>query len=120
MKKFVAVFCLLFCAVTLQAKDKLTPADYPIKIHISASHIDYGPGRIFVADTVLNGNKVQLAGYFPPHSFSLREFVLKPGVYQIRLIEDGSEGGGLMIRQGYGLLLPNGEEWRCGITSITE
>jgi hypothetical protein len=118
MKKFVAVFCLLLCAATLQAKDKPNPADFPIKVHISSTQVVNALGIQFVVDTVLNGKKVKLGGN-PPPSHSLWA-VINPGDYQIRLKKDESEKDGSIIRQKYELLLPNGDTWECFIIGISE
>ena len=74
MRKFIAVFCLLFCAATLQAKDKPNPTDYNIKIHISATQlIPTKDLPTLIAETLLNGKKVKLAGDIlpPPHGIHL-------------------------------------------------
>ena len=121
MKKFVAVFCVLLCAATLQAKDKPNPADFNIKIHISASQIVYAPGLPTVVDTVLNGKKVKLGGYISVgRSMSASFPVINPGDYQIRLSEDKPEHNGSIIRQRYELLLPDGDTWECWIVGISE
>jgi hypothetical protein len=126
MKKFVAVFCLLLCAAILQAKDKPNPADFNIKIHISATQLGPNPISFFpmlIADTVLNGKKVKLAGnvLLPGiHGPKAPFLILSPGDYQIRLKEDDSEKDGSIVRQAYELLLPNGHTWQCSIIGISE
>jgi hypothetical protein len=122
MKKFVAVLFLLLCAATLQAKDKSNPADFNIKIHISATQMDFSyPVHMLLADTVLNGKKVKLGIAIPViHKFGSNLMVLKPGDYQIRLLRDESEAEGAMIRLVYELLLPNGETVECAIVGISE
>jgi hypothetical protein len=120
MKKFIAVFCLLLCAATLQAKEKPNPADLNIKIHISASENTPNPGFPFTVDAVLNGKKVKLGGgASPSHSLSSWS-VINPGDYQIRLKKDKSEKDNIIISQEYELLLPNGETWDCWIVGISE
>ncbi len=118
MKKFIAVLCLLLCAATLQAKDKPNPADFPIKIHISASQISPSREALpFKVNAILNGEKVILGG----NLVSGRLWpVIRPGDYQIRLKKDDSEKDGSIIRQEYELLLPNGELWQCNIVGISE
>jgi hypothetical protein len=122
MNKFVAVFCLLLCAATLQAKDKSNSADFPIKIHISATQMSYGyPVNMLLADTVLNGKKVKLGIEIPMvHKMGRNMLVLQPGDYQIRFFKDESEADGAMMRQEYELLLPNGEVVKCAIMGISE
>jgi hypothetical protein len=125
MKEFIAVFCLLFCAATLQAKDKPNPADFNIKIHISSTQlIPTSTLPTLVADAVLNGKKVKLAGnMLLPHGIHLIKapfLILSPGDYQVRLKEDDSEKDGSIIRQEYELLLPNGDIWECSIVGISE
>jgi len=120
MKKFLAVFCLLLCAATLQAKDKPDPAEFNIKIHVSASQVIFTPPFITVIDTVLNGNKVRLAGYLGGNNLVNSHSVIDPGDYHIRLKDDKSEHNGSVIRQGYELLLPDGDVWECYIVGISE
>jgi hypothetical protein len=131
MKKFIAVFCLLLCAATLQAKDKPNPADFNIKIHISSTQLAPNPYvlsdpslPILIADTILNGKKVRLAGdLLLPHGMHMIKapfLILSPGDYQVRLKEDNSEKDGSIIRQAYELLLPNGDIWECSIIGISE
>jgi hypothetical protein len=125
MKKFVAVLCLSLCAATLQAKDKLNPADFNVKIHISASQIVLAKElRVLVVDTVLNGKKVKLEGDIPYphgiHSGAAPWPIIVPGDYQIRLKKDESEKDVSIIRQEYELLLPNGDTWQCTIIGISE
>jgi hypothetical protein len=122
MKKFVAVFCLLLSAATLQAKDKPNPANFPIKIHVSASQMDFAyPMHVLLADTVLNGKKVKLGIMIPDvHKFGSNLMVLKPGDYQIRLLKDESEADGAMVRLEYEFLLPNGETVKSAIVGISE
>ena len=120
MKKFVAVFCLLLCSATLQAKDKPNPADFPIKIHISATEIIPSLQFPFTVDAVLNGKKVKLGGNLLSGHSGNGWSIINPGDYQIRLIKDESEKDGSIIRQKYELLLPNGETWDCYIFAISE
>ncbi|MGA2349467.1 MAG: hypothetical protein ABSF70_03460 [Terracidiphilus sp.] len=120
MRKFVAVLFLLLCATSLQAKDKPNPADFPIKIHISASQVVYAQPILIFVNTVLNGKKVTLGGYSSGHGVLVSYPVVNPGDYQIRLREDKSEHKGSFIRQEYELLLPDGDTWECWIVGISE
>jgi hypothetical protein len=120
MRKFVAVVFLLLCSTSLQAKDKPNPADFPIKIHISASQIVFAQGLATVADTVLNGKKVKLGGFISGHSMAVSFPVINPGDYQIRLRDDKSEHNGSIVRQRYELLFPDGDTWECWIIGISE
>jgi len=129
MKKFVAVFCLLVCAATLQAKPN--PADYNIKLHITSTQLAPNPYvlndssfPILIADAVLNGKKVKLAGnMLLPHGIHIIKppfMILSPGDYQVQIKEDDSEKDGSIIRQKYELLLPNGDTWECSIIGVSE
>ena len=124
MKKLVATFFLLLCTTALQAKDKPNPADFNIKIHISATQIIPTQGfPSLVAETVLDGRKVKLAGDIPPppHGIHLlRPAVIIPGDYQIRLKKDWTEQNSGTLNQEYELLLPNGVIWTCWIIGVTE
>jgi hypothetical protein len=82
MKKFVAVFCLLLCAVTLirgqktrfgQSLPKAKPGvDYPIQLHVSGAHIRSNCSSfgnvvkcedMMYVDAILYGKKIELMGY---------------------------------------------------------
>ncbi|MGA3373878.1 MAG: hypothetical protein ABSC48_19210 [Terracidiphilus sp.] len=124
MKKIVAVFCLLLSTAALYAKDKPNPADFNIKIHISATQlIPTNDLPTLVAETVLDGKKVKLAGNMPlpPHGIHLlRPSIIVPGDYQIRLKKDWTEKDSGTLNQEYELLLPDGATWDCWIIGISE
>jgi hypothetical protein len=119
MKKFIAVFCLLLCAATLQAKDKPNPADFPIKIHISGSHIEpYSGGTYLHVDTNLNGKKIELTG--AAVTYKRIDMLLIPGDYPAKLLNDSQNPNSAWLGQDYELLLPDGTTWHCSISGISE
>jgi hypothetical protein len=125
MKKFATILFLLLYAASIQAKSKPDPADFNLKVHISATQLIPTSNFLYLfADAVLNGKKVKLAGNMPsPHSIHAIRYpfsILGPGDYQIQLKQDESEMDGSVIRQGYELLLPNGDTWKCSISGISE
>jgi hypothetical protein len=130
MRKFVAILFLLLCSATLQAKDKPNPADYTIKVHISASSIPnlYSNGlAVMSAETTLNSRKIELSGYvvrlndLGQKSGSANNVMLiAPGDYQARLIKDVHNSDSTAIHQEYDILLTDGIIWHCITTGISE
>lgn len=136
MPKFIAVLALLLCSTFSvygqktrfgQVPEKPNPADYSIKVHVSATHIRYFCSidkdvypeckRLF-ADVIVNGRKVELSGaaIIGKNKFAL----LAPGDYQARLTKDANDDNGAVINQEYDLLLPDGATWHCVTTGISE
>ena len=123
MRKTVAVLFLLFCAASLHAKDKPNPADYTIKVHISASHIDPPTiGRAAnYADATLDGKKLQLSGDAVNIGGRVDRFALIiPGDYMARLKKDFHNADSTAIHQEYDVLLSDGTVWHCMISGISE
>jgi hypothetical protein len=123
MKKFAAIFCLSLCAATLQAKDKPTPADYTIKVHITASHLktecaDGTCKNILYADSILNGKKIELSGVAVIVKKTL--MLIIPGNYPARTIRDEHNSDGTLFNQEYELLLPDDIVWQSFTTGISE
>lgn len=136
MRKFVAILFVLFCSTCLiygqktrygQAPDKPNPAEYSIKVHISATHIrnaciQPGAGVIcgiaLYADTVLDGKKIELSG--SAVITQKQPAVIVPGNYAARLTKDIHNSDGTLIHQEYDLLLPDGTVWHCATTGISE
>jgi hypothetical protein len=122
MKKFVAIFFLLLCAASLHAKDKPNPADFNIKIHISASHFETifcGGGfcnHLYV-DTSLNAKKIVLSGLAVHYDKS--DMLIVPGDYQVKLTKDNHNSDSTLLGQEYDLLLPDGTIWHCVTTGIS-
>ncbi|MFZ1086479.1 MAG: hypothetical protein WAN35_16065 [Terracidiphilus sp.] len=118
MKKFVAVLFLLLFSATVQGADK-NSSNYPIKVHISASHMLLDPGKddVTYANATLDGKKVELAGILLVHAqYSL----IIPGDYYARLSKDTHNADSTAIHQEYEVLLPDGTVWHCVISSISE
>jgi hypothetical protein len=136
MRKFVAVLFVLLCSTPLiygqktrfgQTPEKPDPADYAIKVHISATHlrnICIQPGASVTcsiglyADAVLNGKKLELSG---SAVFLQKQSVLIiPGDYSARLTKDLHNADSTAIRQEYDVLLPDGTVWKCFTSGISE
>lgn len=137
MKNFVAVFCLLLCATSLvygqktrlgQAKVmKPNPADYSVKIHISATHIriscfyngnvEICPSALF-ADAILNGKKIELSGDSVKDKKATALII--PGDYQAKLTRDNHSTNDALFMQEYDLLLTDGMIWHCWTSGISE
>jgi hypothetical protein len=123
MKLFVAASLLLFGSAFLQAAEKPNPADYTIKVHLSASHlksecVEKDCQNILSAEVILNGKKLELAGPAPMLSRTLR--LIAPGDYQAKIIKDAHDDGGLLFNQEYGILLPDNIVWQCFTSGISE
>jgi hypothetical protein len=123
MKKFVAVLFLLLCSTLGQAKDKPTPAEYNIKVHISATHMRSVCGGGFCslllyADAVLNGKKIELAGN--ALVIQKNSSLIGPGDYSLHLTKDIHNQDSSVFSQLYDLLLPDGLVWHCYTSGISE
>ena len=137
MKKFFAVLFLLLCSSSLihgqktrlsqKPPEKPNPADYTLKVHISASHmqnhcIEPGVGLTcnyaLYANAILNGKKFELMG---TTTLDKRNSVLLiPGDYPARLAKDVQTNSSAELYQEYDVLLPNGAIWHCVTTAISE
>jgi hypothetical protein len=132
MKKFVAVLFLLLCSTSLihsqktrlgQTPDKPNPADFTIKVHISASHFETecvsGICRdLLHADTILNGKKIMLQGVAVIYKGSI--MLLAPGDYPAKLTKNSQNPNSAWFSQAYDILLPDGTAWHCAISGISE
>ena len=128
MKNFLAVFCLLLSAATLQAKDKPNSADFNIKIHISASRIlNYceagavGPticGYGLSADATVDGRKFMIWGASNIDQYSF--VVLVPGDYKARLTSDIHNSSNTVIHQEYDVVLSDSTIWHCRVIGLSE
>jgi hypothetical protein len=136
MRKLAAIVFLLFCAASSlygqkarlgQVVEKPNPADYPITVHISATHIRHEcPGTRdgvagcdgLYAHTVLKGKKLELSGSaeIGPNHHAL----IAPGNYPARLTKDIQNADGSVIYQEYEILLPDGTVWKCKTSGISE
>jgi len=101
------------------------PADYPIKLHISATHFrPYCTGSLhevsctdgLYVDASLNGKKVELFGGIDKRQSS--QIVL--GEYLAMLPKKPRYGGQAVVGQRYYVLLPDRSAWICGITGLSE
>jgi hypothetical protein len=136
MRIFVAALLLVLCSSSLNYGQKTrfgqktatpNPADFTLKVHISASHIRqvctgfrdqiYCNDR-FDADAILNGRKLELSG--TPISIEKHGAMIVPGDYSVRLTQDIHNADSSAIYQEYDLLLPDNTVWHCSTSGISE
>jgi len=118
MKKLAAVLFLVLFSASAQSADK-NNSDYPIKVHISASHILPDPGTVdlLYADATIKGKKVELAGHLIVHGQYL---LIVPGDYLARQSKDIHNADSTAIHQEYEVLLTDGTVWHCMLSAISE
>jgi hypothetical protein len=132
MRRLLALSILFLCSVA-SAQGKYRPGQYPvnqnpanytIKVHISATHFRpcTGPPRngpctdgLFV-NANLDGKNFEIFGAVDKHQTAL----LVPGNYLAMLPKKPRSGGRPVLRQEYYLLLPDRSAWPCDITGISE
>jgi len=125
MKKFAALMLLLLCPTSFIHAQKIrlgqvpaNAADYPVKVHISASHYSLGSLDQLFADATVNGKKFELSGGFVVDRVS--PALLTPGDYQAKLTKNKHNADSTVIHQEYDLLLPDGAVWHCITSGISE
>jgi hypothetical protein len=119
MNKIVAVLFLLLGSTHAWAADKPNPAGYPIKVHISATHMLLNSdGYRLYADAILDGKKFELAGWGV--GVSSNYALIVPGDYLARLIKDFHNTDRSAIYKEYDVLLTDGTVWRCTLSGISE
>ena len=136
MRKFIVVVAHLLCSTLSvygqktrfgQSLEKPNPADFSIKVHVSATHIQYYCSsdkdvypecRRLVADVIVNGRKMEISGVttIGKNKFAL----LVPGDYNARLTKNANDANGAVINQEYDVLLPDGTSWHSVTTGISE
>jgi hypothetical protein len=136
MRKLVVVFVFMFCFTFSahgqktrlgQSPEKPNPADFSIRVHVSATHIryycstdkdGYPECRRLFADVIVNGRKLELSGAttLGKNKFAL----LLPGDYKARLTKDVNDETGAVINQEYDLLLSDSATWHCVATGVSE
>jgi hypothetical protein len=132
--KPLTVVFLALCSVSLtraqkdrtgQAPADQDAADYPIKVHISATHfracavvgVNGNCGRGIYIDATLDEKKVELFGAVNKNG----EKLILPGDYVARpRKEKPRDGGKAVLFQQYFLLLPGKLVWPCEITGFSE
>ncbi len=128
MKKLVAVLFIMLCTTLALSADKPNPADFTIRVHISASSIQhlYGNGLpVLTVEAILNGKNIELSGFAEHfndsgHKSGNNFMLLTPGDYQARLIKDVHNSDNTAIHQEYDILLTDGIVWHCITTGISE
>jgi hypothetical protein len=136
MRKFVAVLFLLLWSTSPihgqkarlgQKSETLNPADFTLKVHISATHIrpycaELGTqvrcGDALYADAILNGRKLEFKGSAELIKHS--SVLILPGDYQARLTKDIHNAGSAVIDQEFDILLPDNTVWHCLVSGISE
>jgi len=123
MKMFVAVLFVALCAAFVHAAETPNSADYTIKVHISASHLETRCvsglcSNLLYADSILNGKKLQLSGNAVIVKKTL--MLIAPGDYMVKLLKDEHNSNGSLFNQDYDLLLPDNIVWQCFTTGVSE
>lgn len=141
MKRWISIMCFLLCVSSLtygqkyrmgQGPKPANPSDFPLQLHISASHIrrvcsgfDNGapPGVACTADglfvdAVMNGKKVELWG--DAKIGKQKSSIIAPGDYKAQLTDDEHNADRTAISQDYVVLLSDGTTWPCHLSGITE
>jgi hypothetical protein len=127
MRRFAAILFLMLFSTLAWSADKPNPADYTIKVHISATHIrhfcsergaDVRCDDGIYADAILNGKKIELLG--GDVIDKKVGMLIIPGDYPVRLTKDIHNADSTAIRQEYDILLPDGTVWHCVTTGISE
>lgn len=141
MRKSTIVLGMLLCYSPLLIGQKYRigqeppkpadPADFTIRVHISASHIrlncsgdDNGVvdrvtcGYGLYVEATLDAKKVELWG--SSTIGKQQRALLVPGDYMAQLAEDDHNGDDSTISRYYNLRLHDGTIWRCQLSGITE
>jgi hypothetical protein len=110
-----------------QSNQKPNPADYPVKVHISATRVHddcsgFGDSvscdRKLIANAILDGKKFELSGNVVYIKRSM--LLLSPGDYQAKLTKDSHKTDSTLFSQEYDLLLPDGTIWHCYTSGVSE
>lgn len=123
MKTLVAVLFLVVSSAFARVADTPNPADFTMKVHISASHLktECAQGvcrNVLYADSTLNGKKLQLSGNAVEVKKTL--MLIAPGDYPAKLIRDVHNSDDSLLNQEYDLLLPDNIVWQCFTVGISE
>jgi hypothetical protein len=132
MKSLLALSMLFLCSTASpqgkyragQYPVKQNPADYTIKVHISAMRyrpcvvpaVNTACGEGLYADAILNGKKFEIFGGVDKHQSSL----MAPGGYMAMLPKKPRYGGQAVVGQAYYVLLKDRSAWPCWITGLSE
>ena len=100
------------------------PNDYPIDVHVSATHfrqcatvaLNAPCGGGVYADAILNGKKVELFGGVDKH----QALLIVPGDYRAMLPKKPRASNSVVLFQDYYVLLPDKTAWPCEITGFSE
>jgi hypothetical protein len=123
MKRLAALLFLVLCAAFTLAAQTPNPADYTMKVHISASHLQgdcdqLGCGTYLHADSTLNGKKLQLSGNVV--RVKNIPMLIAPGDYPAKLTKDVHNSNGTLFVQGFDVLLPDNIIWHCATNGVSE
>jgi hypothetical protein len=110
-----------------QATEKPNPAEYPVKVHVSAAHLRHscaGFGtnvscsKELYADAIVNGKKIELSS--EGVTFKKDIMLIAPGDYQAKPTKDNHNSDSTLFSQGYDLLLPDNTVMHCVVSGISE
>jgi len=101
------------------------PDDYTIKVHISGIHFrswctgDGSCEQEVFADTVINGQKIELNGVLRSfhHDHQIR---MLPGDYLAHLLKNTHRTSDTPLFQRYDILMPDKTVWQTSVTGISE
>lgn len=132
MKRLFALAILFVCSfASAQGKYRSgqypvsqNPADYTIKVHISATHfrdhavlaVNTRCGEGPYVDATVNGKKFEMFGCVDERQASQ----IFPGDYLGMMQKKPRYGGNMVVGQGYYLLLQDRSAWICSITGLSE
>jgi hypothetical protein len=135
MRKFFVVSFLLLCSASSiygqktrygqQPTPSTNPDDYTIKVHISGIHFrswctgDGSCEQEVFADTVINGQKIELNGVLRSfhHDHQIR---MLPGDYLAHLLKNTHRTSDTPLFQRYDILMPDKTVWQTSVTGISE
>lgn len=129
MTKFAVLMLFLLCSTSLMHAQKsrygqpsANPADYTVKVHITATHLRscaWDDARCIdhlYVDAILDGKKFEFFGVVDKHQTSL----IIPGDYLAMLPKKPRDGGKPVLGQTYYVLLADKSGWSCNITGFYE
>lgn len=110
-----------------QTQEKADPANFPVHVHISNSHIRYSCSGVntsimcnpnLYADAVIDGKKVELWGQATIGKVHFA--VLAPGDYQAQVKDEAHNADNTALSRNYLLLLSDGTTWHCALSGLSE
>jgi hypothetical protein len=117
MKKIVLVV-LLLSAFSFAANKPANPADYNVKVHVSASSLGGPSGASSFLNVLIDGKNYQLSAQQHADGKVKGWAVIALGDYKARLVTD--EHNAYEFTQVYEFLLPDGKTRKFGVVGTSE